>query len=108
MDELDLINLKKQARVAAAIGDKSRAIQLYKQVLSHTPDDEGAIMELTPHPCTQTDHPRRATAAAATIGERDQPRGAGQGQRGREEVEKDQLDGADRADLQMARRRSRD
>lgn len=48
MDELDLINLKKQARVAAATGDKPRAIQLYKQVLSHTPDDESAIMELAP------------------------------------------------------------
>jgi tetratricopeptide (TPR) repeat protein len=48
MDELDLINLKKQARVAAATGDAARAIQLYKQVLSQTPDDESAIMELTP------------------------------------------------------------
>ncbi len=48
MDELDLVNLKKQARVAAATGDKARAVQLYREVLSQTPDDENAIMELVP------------------------------------------------------------
>jgi hypothetical protein len=48
MDELDLVNLKKQARVAAATGDKARAVQLYQEVLSQTPDDENAIMELVP------------------------------------------------------------
>ncbi len=48
MDELDLINLKKQARVAAATGDKARAIQLYKEVLSQTPDDDSVIMEMVP------------------------------------------------------------
>jgi len=34
--------------VAAATGDKARAIQLYKEVLSQTPDDANAIMELIP------------------------------------------------------------
>jgi len=48
MDELDLINLKKQAKVAAAAGNKTRAIELYKEVLSQTPDDANAIMELVP------------------------------------------------------------
>ena len=48
MDELDLINLKKQARVAAAAGDKKSAIQLYREVLAQTPDDANAIMELVP------------------------------------------------------------
>ena len=48
MDELDLINLKKQARVAAATGDKARAIQLYTEALAQTPDDDNAIMELVP------------------------------------------------------------
>ncbi len=48
MDELDLINLKKRARVAAAVGDKSQAIQLYQQALAHAPDDAETIMALTP------------------------------------------------------------
>lgn len=48
MDELDLINLKKQARVAAATGDKARAVELYETLLAQTPDDASAIMELVP------------------------------------------------------------
>jgi hypothetical protein len=48
MDELDRINLKKQARVAAATGDKARATNLYKRVLAQTPDDANTIMELIP------------------------------------------------------------
>ena len=42
--------------------------------------------------------------AAATLGQRDQPRGAGQGAGGRKDRQAHQPDGTDRADLQMAHR----
>jgi len=48
MDDLDLINLKKRARVAAAAGDGAGAIQLYQKVLSQQPDDVTSIMALIP------------------------------------------------------------
>ncbi len=54
------------------------------------------------------DHPGGPAAAAAALGQRDQPRGAGLGPRGREEGAPHQPDGPDRAHLQMADRRSRD
>ena len=45
---------------------------------------------------------------AAALGQRDQPRGPGQGQRDRETRQAPQPDGPDRAGLQMAHRRPRD
>ena len=53
-------------------------------------------------PAAQPDHSRRPTPATAAFRQRDQPRGPGQGQRDREEGQKAELDGIDRADLQMA------
>ena len=46
MDELELINLTKQAHVAAASGDAPAAIHLFKEVLAHQPDNEAALMHL--------------------------------------------------------------
>ena len=46
MDELELINLSKQAHVAAAAGDREGAVRLFKQVLAQQPDNESALMNL--------------------------------------------------------------
>ena len=46
MDELELINLAKQASVAAASGDRAAAITMYKEVLKHQPDNESVLMAL--------------------------------------------------------------
>ena len=46
MDDLELINLSKQANVAAASGDISGAIRMYKDVLAQQPDNESVLMNL--------------------------------------------------------------
>ncbi len=46
MDELELINLAKQASVAAASGDRTAAIRMYKEVLKHQPNNEAVLMDL--------------------------------------------------------------
>jgi hypothetical protein len=48
MDDLTLVNLKKQARIAAATGDVARARQLYQRILAQTPDDVAVIMDMLP------------------------------------------------------------
>ncbi len=46
MDDLELINLSKRANVAAASGDISGAIRMYKEVLAQQPDNESVLMHL--------------------------------------------------------------
>ena len=46
MDELELINLTKQAQVTAASGDREAAIRMFQEVLAHEPDNETVLMEL--------------------------------------------------------------
>jgi len=46
MDELELINLTKQAHVAAAAGDQQSAIRLYREVLTHQPENVSVLTAL--------------------------------------------------------------
>jgi len=46
MDDLDLVNLMKQAKVAAATGDRADAVALYQRALNYRPDNIEAMMAL--------------------------------------------------------------